>query len=162
MLQSGHVRDQCLEGKARICYKRCLRRFRQGIPAHSFHLHACMVSLHAHMLESFACAGMNLAEAALQVAAEDDALVSHSSVQLPVQSFLNRISRLANDVNTLHLRSLPPGSSPQEALQVSPSQSQKRLSCSRKAHLLQGTPVLPRCFCQVDVSSHERWHKRIM
>lgn len=123
---------------------------------------ACMVSLHAHMLESFACAGMNLAEAALQVAAEDDALVSHSSVQLPVQSFLNRISRLANDVNTLHLRSLPPGSSPQEALQVSPSQSQKRLSCSRKAHLLQGTPVLPRCFCQVDVSSHERWHKRII
>ncbi|KAK9909325.1 hypothetical protein WJX75_000539 [Coccomyxa subellipsoidea] len=62
--------------------------------------------------------GMNLAEAALQVAAEDDALVSHSSVQLPVQSFLNRISRLANDVNTLHLRSLPPGSSPQEALQA--------------------------------------------
>lgn len=62
---------------------------------------------------------MNLAQAALQVAAEDDALVSHSSVQLPVQSFLNRISRLANDVNGLHLKKMAPESSPEDTLKVS-------------------------------------------
>lgn len=55
------------------------------------------------------------------MAAEDDAIVSHSSVQLPVQSFLNRISRLANAVNTAYLRPLPAGSSPDDALKVSHS-----------------------------------------
>jgi hypothetical protein len=41
---------------------------------------------------------MNLAEAALQIAAEDDALVSHSSVQLPVASFRKRLQRLADEL----------------------------------------------------------------
>ncbi|CAL8467605.1 g7143 [Coccomyxa elongata] len=62
--------------------------------------------------------GINLAEAALQVAAEDDAIVSHSSVQLPVHSFLNRISRVANDANRLYLREMPSNSTPQQTLQA--------------------------------------------
>jgi len=41
---------------------------------------------------------INLAEAALQIAAEDDALVSHSSVKLPVAAFRQRLQRLANEL----------------------------------------------------------------
>ncbi|KAG7668476.1 hypothetical protein Ndes2526B_g03893 [Nannochloris sp. 'desiccata'] len=41
---------------------------------------------------------MNLAEAALQIAAEDDALVSHSSVKLPVAAFCRRLQRLADEL----------------------------------------------------------------
>jgi len=41
---------------------------------------------------------MNLAEAALQIAAEDDALVSHSSVKLPVAAFRQRLQRLADEL----------------------------------------------------------------
>ena len=80
----------------------------------SLHVRLC------HCSKGFALAGINLAEAALQVAAEDDAIVSHSSVQLPVHSFLNRISRVANDANRLYLRELPSDSTPQQTLQVSP------------------------------------------
>ncbi len=41
----------------------------------------------------------NIALAALHVAAEDDALVSHSAVRLPVQSYLQRMTRMANDIS---------------------------------------------------------------
>lgn len=43
-------------------------------------------------------AGINLAEAALAIAAEDDALVSHSSVKLPVQAYAKRMQRMAEDI----------------------------------------------------------------
>ncbi|CAD7704561.1 unnamed protein product [Ostreobium quekettii] len=43
-------------------------------------------------------ARMDVALAALQIAAEDDAIVSLSSVPFPIQSFLARIERLASDV----------------------------------------------------------------
>lgn len=76
--------------------------------------------VYATVLRGFALAGINLAEAALQVAAEDDAIVSHSSVQLPVHSFLNRISRVANDANRLYLREMPSSSTHHQTLQVSP------------------------------------------
>ncbi|KAG1677963.1 hypothetical protein FOA52_001381 [Chlamydomonas sp. UWO 241] len=42
-------------------------------------------------------AGMNLAEAALLVAAEDDAIASHSTVAFPVEAFLGRIQTLADE-----------------------------------------------------------------
>lgn len=44
--------------------------------------------------------------------------VSHSSVQLPVDSFLRRISRLASDVHSIYLRSLPSDVPPEHSLQV--------------------------------------------
>lgn len=42
--------------------------------------------------------GIDLARAALAIAAEDDALVSHSSVKFPDLSYLQRLERIANDV----------------------------------------------------------------
>ena len=62
--------------------------------------------------------GINLAEAALQVAAEDDALVSHSTVPLPVQSFHSRISRIANGAHRGALEGLPGNASDDDRLQV--------------------------------------------
>ena len=62
--------------------------------------------------------GINLAEAALQVAAEDDALVSHSTVPLPVQSFHSRISRIANGAHRSVLERLPSSAADAEQLQV--------------------------------------------
>jgi hypothetical protein len=49
---------------------------------------------------------MNLAEAALQIAAEDDALVSHSSVKFPVASFRQRLQRLAEELIRVVIPSL--------------------------------------------------------
>ena len=63
-------------------------------------------------------AGINLAEAALQVAAEDDAIVSHSTVQLPVHSFLQRITRLASSVNSAVIQKMPEGAAPDGVLQA--------------------------------------------
>ena len=63
-------------------------------------------------------AGINLAEAALQVAAEDDAIVSHSSVRLPIQSFLQRIDRLASNMRSAVLQKMPEEASPDDILQV--------------------------------------------
>ncbi len=63
-------------------------------------------------------AGINLAEAALQIAAEDDAIVSHSTVQLPVHSFLQRITRLASSVNSTVIRRMPEGAAPDVMLQA--------------------------------------------
>jgi hypothetical protein len=62
--------------------------------------------------------GINLAEAALQVAAEDDALVSHSTVPLPIQAFQGRISRLANGVHRARLEGLPSSATDEDRLQV--------------------------------------------
>ena len=46
---------------------------------------------------------INLSEAALQIAAEDDALVSHSAVPLPVDSFRRRLEKLANEIERIVL-----------------------------------------------------------
>ena len=43
-------------------------------------------------------AAVDLAAAALHVAAEDDALVSHSTVQLPVAAYQQRLQRMAADL----------------------------------------------------------------
>ena len=43
-------------------------------------------------------AAVDLAAAALHVAAEDDALVSHSTVQLPVAAYQQRLQRMATDL----------------------------------------------------------------
>jgi hypothetical protein len=43
--------------------------------------------------------GVDLAEAALHIAAEDDALVSHSSCEFPVKPFQSRLQRFANDID---------------------------------------------------------------
>ena len=63
-------------------------------------------------------AGINLAEAALQVAAEDDAIVSHSTVRLPIQSFLQRIDRLASNMRSAVLQKMPEDAMPDDILQV--------------------------------------------
>ena len=63
-------------------------------------------------------AGINLAEAALQVAAEDDAIVSHSTVRLPIQSFLQRIDRLASNMRSAVLQRMPEDAMPDDILQV--------------------------------------------
>ncbi len=62
-------------------------------------------------------AGISLADAALQVAAEDDAIISHSTVKLPVKAFQGRISRLAADLANHHLPDKS-SSDPEQQLQV--------------------------------------------
>ncbi|KAK9826657.1 hypothetical protein WJX74_008333 [Apatococcus lobatus] len=62
-------------------------------------------------------AGIRLADAALQVAAEDDAIISHSTVKLPVKSFQSRIARLAADVANNHIPSKDTAS-PHQQLQA--------------------------------------------
>ena len=47
---------------------------------------------------------MQLAEAALFVASEDDAIASHSTVPFPVDSYLERIERLAEEFERQRLR----------------------------------------------------------
>ena len=67
-------------------------------------------------------AGINLADAAFQIAAEDDALVSHSSVKLPVQQYAKRMQRMAEDIarNKLsHMPSVGSDRDPEAVLQVS-------------------------------------------
>ena len=56
-----------------------------------------------------------LMQAALLIAAEDDALVSHSTVELPVNSFLARMERLVDSLARSHVR---PDQAPEEAVQV--------------------------------------------
>lgn len=46
---------------------------------------------------------LDLARAALEIAAEDDALVSHSVVPLPVESYLSRLDVMAAEVANHHL-----------------------------------------------------------
>lgn len=52
-------------------------------------------------------ASMNLADAAFQIAAEDDALVSHSSVKLPVHLYSKRLQRMADDIARHRLSRMP-------------------------------------------------------
>eukprot|EP00873_Tetraselmis_striata_P010348 jgi/Tetstr1/430612/TSEL_020409.t1 len=54
-------------------------------------------------------AGVNLAEAALHIAAEDDAIVSHSAVAFPVDAYLGRVERMVDELARLRLAHLPPG-----------------------------------------------------
>lgn len=61
--------------------------------------------------------GINLAGAALAVSAEDDALVSHSTVKLPGESFLKRIDVFSAGVER-ELRKLPDESSANTVLEV--------------------------------------------
>ena len=49
---------------------------------------------------------MRLAEMSLLVSAEDDAIMSHSTVSFPVQSYLDRISRLSDDFDKQRLQPL--------------------------------------------------------
>ena len=46
---------------------------------------------------------LDLAEAALCIAAEDDALVSHSAVRLPIAAFRGRLQRLADELARVRL-----------------------------------------------------------
>lgn len=55
--------------------------------------------------------GTDLARAALQIAAEDDSLISHSSVPLPVDSFVERLDDLSMEFCSLYM---PPLKSPPE------------------------------------------------
>lgn len=63
-------------------------------------------------------AGINLADAALAIAAEDDALVSHSSVKLPVQAYAKRMQRMAEDIAHNRLNHLPSTGSDQNPMAV--------------------------------------------
>lgn len=66
-------------------------------------------------------AGINLADAALAISAEDDALVSHSSVKLPVKAYAKRMQRMAEDIAHNKLSHLPAVGSdrdPQAVLEV--------------------------------------------
>ena len=49
-------------------------------------------------------AAMHLAEAALLIASEDDAIASHSTVPFPVESYLGRIQKLAEEFEQQRLR----------------------------------------------------------
>ena len=62
--------------------------------------------------------GISLAKAALHVAAEDDALVSHSTVKLPVPQFLQRINALSNELARVHLQGHSNELEPSHALEV--------------------------------------------
>ncbi|GFH19462.1 uncharacterized protein HaLaN_16409, partial [Haematococcus lacustris] len=53
---------------------------------------------------------MNLAQAALWASAEDDALSSHSTIELPVPSFLERLDAVAQHVKQQLAQALPPTS----------------------------------------------------
>ncbi|MCO5597261.1 hypothetical protein L7F22_051337 [Adiantum nelumboides] len=57
---------------------------------------------------------LNLARAALDISSEDDALVSHSPVPLPVDSYLDRLNSMAMEFASHHLPSHP--SSPDSVL----------------------------------------------
>ncbi|GAX75836.1 hypothetical protein CEUSTIGMA_g3279.t1 [Chlamydomonas eustigma] len=50
--------------------------------------------------------GMDLAEVALLTAAEDDAIASHSTVPFPVESYLSRIQKLAEEFESQRLTPL--------------------------------------------------------
>uniref|UniRef100_A0A061QMV1 Protein SirB1 N-terminal domain-containing protein n=2 Tax=Tetraselmis sp. GSL018 TaxID=582737 RepID=A0A061QMV1_9CHLO len=50
----------------------------------------------------------NLAEAALHVAAEDDAIVSHSAVRFPTEAYLARVSKMVDELARLRLPAIGP------------------------------------------------------
>ncbi|XP_020585835.1 uncharacterized protein LOC110028357 [Phalaenopsis equestris] len=57
------------------------------------------------------CRGADLARTALHIAAEDDSLISHSSVPLPVEAFVERLDDLSTEFCSLFL---PPSEAPPE------------------------------------------------
>lgn len=57
-------------------------------------------------------AGVRLAEAAMLIVAEDDAIASHSTVAFPVDAWLGRIQRMADEVASTALPALGPQASP--------------------------------------------------
>ena len=63
-------------------------------------------------------ARMNLADAALQIAAEDDAIASHAVVPLPVASYQQRLIKMANEIAHGPLARLPPDAQPADAVKV--------------------------------------------
>lgn len=67
------------------------------------------------------------------MAAEDDALVSHSSVCLPVDAFLGRIKQITNDAAAELRRDDMAGATPDQQLQVLP---QPKLSVPPQCVLL--------------------------
>lgn len=69
---------------------------------HNLYLQALLINFAAGE------ARLDIADAALQIAAEDDAIVTHSPVLLPVGEFKKRISRLANDLGHRVLPELNP------------------------------------------------------
>lgn len=71
--------------------------------------------------------GINLAAAALAVSAEDDALVSHSTVKLPEETFLKRIDVFSAEVQRSQLSNLPSDVSPLSILEASAFRSGDRL-----------------------------------
>ena len=52
-------------------------------------------------------ASIDLADAAFHIAAEDDALVSHSTVKLPVQLYSKRLQRMAEEIARHKLNHMP-------------------------------------------------------
>lgn len=59
-------------------------------------------------------ANVDLAEAALAVCAEDDALVTHSTVKFPIEAYRERIRKLAQQCATQALAALPPSRTPRD------------------------------------------------
>lgn len=69
-------------------------------------------------------ASIDLADAAFQIAAEDDALVSHSSVKLPVHLYSKRLQRMAEDIarhKLTHMSLVGSDRDPHTVMQVSQS-----------------------------------------
>ena len=89
-------------------------------------------------------AGINLADAALAIAAEDDALVSHSSVKLPVQSYAKRMQRMADDIACNKLSSMSSVGSDRDPNAVLEARAHNRSNAGPKPFSLQciSTPAL--------------------
>lgn len=75
-------------------------------------------------------ARMNLADAALHIAAEDDAIASHAAVALPVASYQQRLARMADELARGLLARLPPDAEPADAVKV-----QRILALTESLHL---------------------------
>lgn len=79
-------------------------------------------------------AGINLADAALAIAAEDDALVSHSSVKLPVQAYAKRMQRMAEDIAHNRLDHFPSVGSDRDPTAVLEVHSYKKPKSFNDSH----------------------------
>lgn len=63
-------------------------------------------------------ARMNLADAAFQIAAEDDAIASHAVVSLPVASYSQRLAKMANELARGPLARLPSDAGHEDVVKV--------------------------------------------
>eukprot|EP00242_Pyramimonas_sp_CCMP2087_P015388 CAMPEP_0198220844 /NCGR_PEP_ID=MMETSP1445-20131203/80952_1 /TAXON_ID=36898 /ORGANISM="Pyramimonas sp., Strain CCMP2087" /LENGTH=376 /DNA_ID=CAMNT_0043898757 /DNA_START=57 /DNA_END=1184 /DNA_ORIENTATION=- len=63
-------------------------------------------------------ATLDLALNALHIAAEDDSIVTHSPVELPVDVFIKRIDAFANEISTHYLPKIGPEPSPEDVIAV--------------------------------------------